>query len=98
MAFDSAQNDTRGNFGWPEVSRSLLIAVIGVEPIALIVLDAPQRRGVHLVEDHAQDAIQQAGGVRKTLPHQALTCFPPLDDENETVAISRDHLVVDDRS
>ena len=47
------------NLGWPEVSRSLLIAVIGVEPIALIVLDAPQRRGIHLVQDHAQDPIQQ---------------------------------------
>ena len=55
---NGAQRDIRWNSGWPEVSRSLLIAVIGVEPVALIVLDAPQRRGIHLVQDHAQDSIQ----------------------------------------
>lgn len=34
-------------------SRALLIGVIILEFIALIVLDAPQRARVHLVQDHA---------------------------------------------
>jgi hypothetical protein len=53
-----AQRDRAGFLDGQRALRCLLIAVIGVEPIALIVLDASQRRGVHLVQDHAQDSIQ----------------------------------------
>src|SRR5476651_2204996 len=81
-----------------KVSHSLLIAVIGVEPAAFIVLDAPQRRGIYLVQDYAQYSIQHRRGVRKTLENQALTCFAPLDDEDEAVTVPRDHLVVNDSS
>src|SRR5436190_10746352 len=94
----SAWSETRWNSGHPKGSRSLLIGVIILEPIALIVLDAPQRSGVHLVQDHTMDPIQQHRGVRKTLADQALTCFPPLDDEDEAATVPRDHLVVDDSS
>ena len=71
----SARREAPG-FWHSEGSRSLLIGVIILETVALVVLDAPQRRGIHLVQDHAQDPIQQRRGVRKTFADQALTCFP----------------------
>ena len=42
------------------------------------------------------DLIQQHRGVRKTFADQALTCFSPLDDEDEAATVPRNHLVVDD--
>ena len=47
------QSDRRWSSGWPELSRFPRIAVIGVESIAFVVLDAPQRGGVRLVQNHA---------------------------------------------
>ena len=65
--------------------------------MALIVFDAPERGGIRLVQDQAKDSIEKCGGVGKTFKYQALTRFPPFHDEDEAVAVTRDHLVVDDR-
>src|SRR5262245_44540171 len=97
-AFQQRTNGYVLEFRMARGSRFLLIAVIRVEPLALVMLDGPQRRGIRLVQDHAQDSIKQRRGLRKTLEDQALTCLSPLDDEDKTVAVPRDHLVVDDRS
>src|SRR5262245_45824643 len=97
MGHSAFQKRKREYPGW-EVSRALLVGIVGVEPITLVVLDAPKRRGIRLVQDNAQDLIHERRRVRKTLKDQPLTCFSPLNDEDEAVAVPRDHLVVNDRS
>jgi hypothetical protein len=52
-----AWRDTRWDSRHSEGSRTLLIAIIILEPDALIVLDTLQCSGVHLVQDHAMDSI-----------------------------------------
>jgi hypothetical protein len=47
-------------------SRSLLFTVIGVKPTALVVFNASQGGRICLVQDYAEDSIQQGRGVRKT--------------------------------
>src|SRR5690242_3318534 len=82
---------------WQTLSCSFRVGVIGMEPIAFIVLDALKRIGIGLVQDYAQDTIQQFRRLRKTFHDEALARFPPLNDEYEPVAVSRDYLIVNHR-
>ena len=68
------------------------------EAIALIAFDTLQCSRVRLVENDAHNSVQEGRSVIETLKDHALTCFSLLDDDDETVAVPRDHLVVNDCS
>jgi hypothetical protein len=48
-----------------KTSRFFLIAIVSMEAVPLVVLNAAQRSGIRLIQDHAEDSIQYLGRVGK---------------------------------